>query len=200
MGEELPPPELGQHRRPVATAATAAVGTSLRPGQGQSLAGRRGPLCPQTAGKDKVLPERVSVDGGEASSHDLALPTRDVGRPLPTVCPFLPCPSPAPGCGHPDLPFLQLPFHRAQEAAGRVAGLLGGDWSNGRLGRKPLPAAGSDTPLLPLLPAETLSGPACSPAGGGICAPAGGEGLASGGENVVSSLSGGALPFRRGAA
>lgn len=106
LGEELLLPELGQDLRPIATAAatTAAVGTSLRPGREQSLAGQRGPLCPQAAGKDKVLPERVSVDGGEPGSHDLALPTRDVGQPLPTVCPFLPCPTLPPAAGTPTCP------------------------------------------------------------------------------------------------
>lgn len=81
-----------------------------------------------------------------------------------------------------------------------MAGLLGLGLVHWEAGRKPL-AAGSDTPCLPLLPAETLSRPACSPAGWGICAPAGGEGLTSGaglGEHGLFSLRGGLSVRERG--
>ncbi|KAI5275648.1 Was Protein Family-like 2 [Manis pentadactyla] len=45
LGEEQPRPELGRDGDPTATAAAAAPRTSLRPGWGQSLTGRRCPFA-----------------------------------------------------------------------------------------------------------------------------------------------------------
>lgn len=61
----------------------------------------------------------------EHSSHDPALHSCDVAQLQPAVGPFLPVPGPAPSHGHPNLVFSWLPFPKASEAAGKVAGCWG---------------------------------------------------------------------------
>lgn len=123
-------------------------------------------------------------------SHDLALKTRDVARPLPPV----PSPLP-PAAGTPTLllpsfpstgPVRQLAERWVFEGLGQSTG-EGGEEA----------PAGSEIPLLPCSPAESLSWAWLSPSrAGDICTPAGGgrtgfQGMAW--EIMASSASGGGL-------
>ena len=135
----------------------------------------------------------VGMDVRLLTPHDLALPARGVAQPLPPVCPLLPCPALPPAAGTLTLPLPSFPSTGPvrQLAEGRPFGAW--DWPTEEGGEEA--AAGSETPLLPLHPAERLSQACPHPSrAGGICAPAGGGGLASWGglgEYGLFSLGGG---------
>lgn len=74
----------------------------------------------------------------EHSSHDLALQTRDVAQLQSAAGPFLHVSDPAPSHGHPNLASFWLPFPKASEAAGKVAGCWGLGQSSQRGKKKAL--------------------------------------------------------------